>query len=321
MLFHFDIYGPSNILAAAAQIDAEMQRTARLCYSHCGRVVFVPSRGANSMNVRELAQRAIEQHGGLPPAPFSEDMPEATAYLATPDRLAYALGWIVASAVVTARYADSGIDVLPVYSPDAGWDRFLITRKTTSDLFRAETANRYGMIMLSGEDAPRVTSPSGETKLALGQMLREDPESAIAETVALFRPRGLPKPDLGKRWKDRQQNYPVLYATVAGIIADYPGTIAAREIFVDNQPVDGKYHPLYLHGAATRPALVYDWFLIQNGERAAFFRIHGGQAVYETERGGWSTVKRQLSQEDPDGMRARILSWLRLEGAPDKSID
>lgn len=273
------------------------------------------------MNVRELVQRAIAKHDELPPAPFSDDMPDATAYLATPDRLAYTLGWIVASAIVSARYADSAIDVLPVYSPDAGWDRFLITRRTTSDLFRAETANRYGMIVLSGEDAPRITSPSGETKLALGPLLRGDPERAIAESVALFPFRPLPQPDLGKRWKDRQQHYPALFAAVTEIIVDYPGTIAAREVFVDNQPVDGKYHPLYLHGAATQPALVYDWFLIQNGERAAFFRVHGGQAIYETERGGWSTVKRQLSQEDPDGVRARILAWLRLDGAPDKSVD
>lgn len=273
------------------------------------------------MNVRELVQRAIANHEGLPPAPFSDDMPDATAYLATPDRLAYAFGWIVASAIVKTRFADSGIDVLPVFSPDNGWDRFLITRKTTADDFKAESANRYGMIVLTGEDAPRITRQSGETKLALGTFLREDPERALAEIIALFPARPLPKPDLGKRWKERQQNYPLLYSTVAEIIVDYPGTIAAREVFVDNQPVDGKYHPLYLHGAALEPALVYDWFLVQNGERAAFFRTHGSQAIYETDRGGWSTVKRQLSKEEPEGVRARLLSWLRLAGEPDKSID
>src|SRR4029079_7184293 len=111
--------------------------------------------------------------------------------------------------------------------------------------------------------APIIKRPAGEQKLALRSRLRDDPDAAVAETVAQFPPRALPNPDLGKRWKDRQQNYPLLYETVAGIVADYPGTIAAREIFVDNQPVDGKYHPLYLHGAATQPALVYDWFLIQ----------------------------------------------------------
>lgn len=273
------------------------------------------------MNVRELVQRAIANHEGLPPAPFSEDMPDATAYLATPDRLAYALGWIVASAIVSARFADSGIDVLPVYSPDNGWDRFLITRKTTGDVFRDESANRFGMIMLTGDDAPRITRPSGETKLSLGTLLREDPERAINDVVALFPPRPLPRPDLGKRWNDRKQAYPLLYSTVTELIVDHPGTIAAREVFVDNQPVDGKYHPLYLHGVAQQPALIYDWFLVQHGERAAFMRVHGWQSIYETDRGGWSTVKRQLSQEEPAGVRARILSWLRLEGEPDKSID
>jgi hypothetical protein len=279
------------------------------------------TKGADFMNVRELVQRAVANYEGLPPAPFSDDMPDATAYLATPDRLAYALGWIVASAIVGARYADSGIDVLPVFSPESGWDRFLITRKTTADVFRQESANRFGMIMLSGEDAPRITRASGETRLALGTLLREDPERAIAETVALFPARPLPKPDLGKSWKNRQEHYPRLYSAVARTIVDYPGTIAAREVFVDDQPVDGKYHPLYLHGAATHPALVYDWFLLQHGERATFFRIHAGQAIYETDRGGWSTVKRQLAKEDDAGIRARLLSWLRLEGAPDRSID
>lgn len=273
------------------------------------------------MNVGELVQRAIANHEGLPPAPFSPDMPDETAYLATPDRLAYALGWIVASAIVNARYADSAIDALPVFSPERGWDRFLLTRKTSSDQFRQESANRYGMIMLDGEDAPRITTPSGETKLALGTLLRENPEKAIEDVLALFPSKGLTQSDLGKRWRERKQNYPILYAAITELVVEHPGLIAAREIFVDDQPVDGKYHPLYLHGVSIQPALVYDWFLVQHGERAAFLRIHGGQSVYETDRGGWSTVKRQLQAEDPDGILRRIRSWLRLEGQPDKSID
>jgi hypothetical protein len=273
------------------------------------------------MNVRELVQRAIANHEGLSPAPFSDDMPDATAYLATPDRLAYALGWIVASAIVNARYSSSGIDALPVFTPEHGWDRFLLTRRTTSDEFRSESANRFGMIILSGADAPVLTKPSGETKIALGQLLRDDPERAIEEAVSLVPARALPVADLGKRWKERRLQYPQLYETVAGIIADYPGTIAAREVFVDDQPVDGKYHPLYLHGVSLQPALTYDWFLLQHAERAAFFRIHGGQAVYETDRGGWSTIKRQLAAEDEAGKRARMLSWLRLEVQPDITVD
>ncbi len=273
------------------------------------------------MNVRELVQRAISNYEGLPLAQFSDDMPDETAYLATPDRLAYALGWIVAGAIVKARYADSGIDVMPVFSPEHGWDRFLITRKTTADIFRTESANRFGMIMLSGEDAPLITRASGETRLPLGTLLREDPERAVAEVVAAFSARPLPKPDLGKSWKSRQEHYPRLYRAIVETIVEYPGTIAAREVFVDNQPVDGKYHPLYLHGAAVQPALVYDWFLVQHGERAAFLRTHGGQSIYETNRGGWATVKRQLAKEDDAGVQARILAWLRLEGEPNKEID
>ncbi|MGH9174502.1 MAG: hypothetical protein ACRD1H_09095 [Vicinamibacterales bacterium] len=273
------------------------------------------------MNYRELVERAIARYEGAPQVPFHDEMADADAYLATPDRLTFALGWIVANAIVAARYADSGIDALPVVSPDAGWDRFLITRKTTSDVFRNESANRYGMIMLTGEDAPRITRPSGETRLALGTLLREDPERALAEAVALFPPRALPQADLGKRWRDRKAHYPTLYTVVTELIAENPGLVVAREIFVDDQQVDGKFHPLYLHSATQHPALLYDWFLVQFGERAAFLRVHGWQAIYETDRGGWATIKRQLAQETPEGMRARILAWLRIEGEPNREID
>ncbi len=107
-------------------------------------------------------------------------------------------------------------------------------------------------------------------------------------------------------------------AIISETLAEDTGTQAGDTltIFVDNQPVEGKYHPLYLHGVAIQPALVYDWFLVQHEDRATFFRIHGHHAIYETERKGWSTVKRQLVTETPEGMKQRILAWLRLEGEP-----
>lgn len=274
------------------------------------------------MNVRMLVEQAVANYADAPPAPFSEDMPEEQSYLATPDRLAYALGWVVADAIVNARFADSAIDVLPVYHPEHGWDRFLISRRVSSKTFEKESANRYGMIMLSGDDAPRLTTPGGETKLALGRLLRREPEKAIARVLEQF-PRGRLLPlDLGARWKDRQRMYPVLYDVVTRIIVAHPGVVAAREIFVDTQQVDGAFHPLHLHAPSKFPRLVYDWFLVQHADEAAFFRVHGGAAVYHTDRSTWSTVRKQLSDEPtPEAMIQRVLGWLRIEGAPDDAVD
>jgi hypothetical protein len=273
------------------------------------------------MNVREQVELAIRNYGELPPAPLGEELPDSETYLATPDRLSFALGWIVANAIVNARYADSALDALPIYHPEHGWDRFLLTRRVSGDVYATEKADSHGLIMLSGEDAPRLTRPSGATKIALGAKLREDPEAAIAEVLAWFPPQGIAKNDLGKRWSERQQHYPVLYNVLTELILEHPGIVAAREIFIDDQPVDGAYHPLYLHAVALRPAMTYDWVLVQYREQACFFRVHGGQSIYETNRKGWSTVRRQLNQDSPERMKERLLSWLRIEGEPDPEVD
>lgn len=273
------------------------------------------------MNVREQVELAIRNYADLPPAPLSEELPESEAYLATPDRLSFALGWIVASAIVNARYADSALDALPIYHPENGWDRFLLTRRVSGEVYAREHADSHGMIMLSGEDAPSLTKPSGAIKVSLGAKLREDPEAAIAEALSWFPPSGLKANDLGKRWPDRRKYYPMLYNTVAELILEYPGIVAAREIFIDDQPVDGAYHPLYLHAVSLRSAMTYDWVLVQYQERALFFRVHGGQSIYETNRKGWSTVRRQLNQDEPERIKERLLSWLRIKGEPDPTVD
>ncbi|HUY99033.1 MAG TPA: hypothetical protein VMU89_01690 [Thermomicrobiaceae bacterium] len=269
------------------------------------------------MDFREQVELALRNYGDLPPLPMSEGLSEIEQHLATPDRVAFALGWVVANAIVGARYADSAIDALPVFHPENGWDRFLLTRRVTSALFQEEPADSFGLIMLSGEDAPRITHGNGETRLALGGALREDPEHALADILTLFPSFGLPEQDLGMYWEERQQRYPMLYNVVTELILEHPGVVVAREIFVDDQPVDGAYHPLYLHGVALHPRMVYDFFLVQFGDRAAFFRLHGGQSIYETDRGGWATVRKQLSEEgNPDDVKRRLLGWLRIVGAP-----
>ena len=110
------------------------------------------------MEIRELVDLAIRNYGELEQVPLADDIPEDVAYLATPSRLGFALGWVVANAVVTARYATSGIDALPVYHPEHGWDRFLLTRRTTGKTFANEIANRFGMLMIDRKNPPRLTS-------------------------------------------------------------------------------------------------------------------------------------------------------------------
>src|SRR6188508_2194765 len=109
LLLSLSMLMPRDILAACGFRRPALHAMSAVCYSHRDVCVFVFTKGADFMNVRELVQRAVANYDGLSPAPFSDDMPDATAYLATPDRPAYALGWIVASAIVGARYADSGI--------------------------------------------------------------------------------------------------------------------------------------------------------------------------------------------------------------------
>lgn len=274
---------------------------------------------------RELVELAIKNYENLPQIQLgggqSEQGTDQDVSLATPNRLTYALGWIVANAIVQARYADSGIDAVPIFHPEHGWDRFLLTRRLTATLFAEEPADSFGLLMLDGEDAPRITKPSGAERLTLGRKLREDPDAALEETVGLFKRIPVPSDKkMGVKWKERRVHYPRLYHAVTELLVENPGLAGAREIFVDDQPVDGAYHPLYLHGVALHPTMVYDWFLVQYGERAVFFRTHGGQTVYETDRGGWATVKRQLSQEEStDAVKERIARWLRIGGrAPDR---
>lgn len=274
------------------------------------------------MDVREQVELALKNYGGLPPAPLGDALPEEQQYLATPDRLSFALGWVVANALVGARYADSALDALPIFHPDNGWDRFLLTRRVSGQQFADEPADSFGLIMLTGDDAPVITTGGGTPRLALGTKLRADADAAIAEALALFPPTGLPADDLGKRWPERRQHYPTLYNALTELILEQPGLVAAREIFVDDQPVDGAYHPLYLHAVALKPAMTYDWFLAQQGEHAAFVRVHGGQSIYETDRKGWSTVRRQLNEDDPERIKQRLRNWLRINGgAPEADVD
>ena len=91
-----------------------------------------------------------------------------------------------------------------------------------------------------------------------------------------------------------------------------------REIFVDEVQFEGTYHPIYLMTGALTKGLTYNWFAVESPDYVCFFMIDGGSSIYQTDAGNWSSVTKQLKEEDREGVRTRILSWLRIEGEPNK---
>lgn len=285
------------------------------------------------MNIAEKVQAAIRNYEGMPQVPLDDTVTPETLYLATPDRLAYALGWIAASAIVSKRFRRAAIDVLPIFHPEHGWDRFLITRRVSCKKQAHEPADKFGLLMMSGEDAPRLTTGSGRTRLALGTAMREDPDKAIADLLDL-----IPKPRIEGNGHSRclhqlARKYPLYYDAVTELIVENPGLVAAREVYIDDQEIDGQYHPLYLHSVALSssgpgdrtgmllPVTVYEWFQLQQGELFAFFDAPGNRAVYRTGRGTWSRVRKQLNEEPDENVKQRIGNWLRIGGEPDAEHD
>jgi hypothetical protein len=269
--------------------------------------------GGGTIELQQLVELAFKNYEGLPAVQPNPEDPDKFTGIETPNRLAFALGWIVANTIVQRRYRSSGIDALPIYHPEHGWDRFLLTRRVTSPTFSKEPANSFGMIMLDGEDAPRLTTPGGKTIVSLGSAMREDPIAALKSVLRRIPREEMPEGKHGVRWKDRRRQYPRQYRAITELIIENPGTVAAREIFVDDKPIDGAYHPLYLHGATLEPKILYDWFMVQLGRWAVFFRNHGGQTIFETDRRTWSTVKKQINEEeDYLGIKRRIEGFLRL---------
>jgi hypothetical protein len=96
----------------------------------------------------------------------------------------------------------------------------------------------------------------------------------------------------------------MLYRVTAELIADYPGLIAAREIFVDDQPIDGAYHPLYTASGARLTGWTYDYIQYLAGDRIVFLGIDGKLATFEVEPGIWRT------EEAPSGDEAALRRYL-----------
>lgn len=288
----------------------------------------------STMNLQEKVQTAVTNYDGLRQIPFDDSITPEDFYMATPDRLAYALGWIVASEIVRARYVGSAIDVLPVFHPEHGWDRFLITRRVTCNVHQHEPADRWGLIMLDGDDAPRLTTASGKTRVSLGQALREDPEQAVRDALRYIPRPGIDEGEHRRCPHTRAKRYPLYYDVVTELILEHPGLVATREIYIDDEEIDGQYHPLHLHAVEITPMgpgdrtganiarMTYNWFQLQYGELFGFFDIRGSRTVYRTDRGTWSRVRKQLNEEPDENVKPRIASWMRFDGLePNPEVD
>lgn len=235
--------------------------------------------------------------------------------------LRYAFGWILASAIVSAHYRPSAVDALPVYHPEYGWDRFLLTRRVSCQWCGGEPADSFGLLLLGDDDGPRLVASDGTRDLPLGPLLRNDPARALASAEAFVSVAELPPGDHTECWHERAPRYPALYHSLTDLIVLHPDLIVAREIPVVERQDDGSFHPLFLHMAARTSDVVYNWFAVENAAHRAFVRIDGEQSVYARRAGGWSTVRTQLAGEDEDGMKRRIRAWLRIGGTPDAAVD
>ncbi len=284
----------------------------------------------------ELVATATENYRDLAPIPLDDSISPETFYRATPSPLGYAYGWALAAEIVDARFILSGVDVLPVFHPDNGWDRFLITRRVTGAAFQYQPANEYGMLMLDASDAVNYTSPGGRLRVAVGEGIRDEPHAMLEQILERIKsPRLAKGTDAHLREYEEAPHYPRNLRAVVELIVENPGLTAAREIYIDDEEIDGQYHPLYLHSAELTgmgpddrhginiATTTYRWFQLQYGDLFAFFDKRGTRAVYRTDRGTWSRVKKQLSDEESvEDIKHRLKGWLRIDGhAPDPEID
>lgn len=283
---------------------------------------------ASSVVSRHVAA-AVRNYADLAAVRLDPEITPETFSMATPDRLAYALAWVVANQVVSRRFPESGVDVFPVFHPDTGWDRFVIGRRFSGAAFKFQPANEFGMLVVSDDDGPHLTTPGGVVRLKLGRALRDDPEATIEQVLTLTPGQELDASPLSNR--ERIPRYSEYYHAVTDLIVQHPGLVVSREIFIDDEEIDGAFHPLYLHAVELAPDgergqnlahLSHNWFQIQYGEWFAFLDKRGTRAIYRTDNGAWSRVRKQIVDEPTERIAERIAGWLRLDGrAPDPAVD
>ncbi len=268
------------------------------------------------MDVGACVATAIRNDGLFDLHAMRAETTDHLADTATPDWLAFALGWVAASAIVQAYFRSAGLDALPVYHPAHGWDRFLLTRRVSCALCADEPADSFGMLMLSGEGAPLLVHPNGDVRLALGSHYRADPEGAQAALREQIAPPPLPPGDHATCPHERAPAYPLLFAAITELIVAHPGVVAAREVYVDNEQIDGTYHPLYLHTGGRAIGHTYDWFAIAWEGRTIFVRTHGERVIYEPEPGTWRSEATGFTSADSPTIARTLGAWLQIDQSP-----
>jgi hypothetical protein len=226
------------------------------------------------------------------------------------ERRAFVVGWLLANSIVAARFLEAAIDAVPLFNPEHGWDRIVLTRRFACGHLAEDPSGPLGTILLRGDDTPQFQVKGAE--LDLGTLVREDPRLALEHALSLVPVPSLPPGDHSACWHERATLYPVLYGAVTELIIEHAEFYAAREVFVDDQHVDGTFHPLFLHGIVTNPTFVYDWFSIETADRLAFFRINGDQALVQTETGAWRAVGPILQRGTYEALTSQLRAWLRL---------
>jgi hypothetical protein len=217
------------------------------------------------------------------------------------ERDAIVRAWQAANAVVQAHYEKGGIDAFPIYSEDAGLEKFMLTRRLACVVHKNDLPDQWGTLQLTGDSAPRYDR--GEKSI-----VPLDASGLLAEFDGVDEPL-----DGHERcWHRYASQYPRIYQAVTDLVTEYPQVSAAREIYVDKEFVDGTYHPLYLHAFVQDPMMVYDWFAIEADDYAVFIKITGEASIFRSDVGTWRFVGAIMKEATTDELKAQFREWLHL---------
>ena len=230
----------------------------------------------------------------MPDTPVSE--PENSV-----SRSAIVSAWRAANDIVQAHYEQGAIDAFPIYSEEAGLEKFMLTRRLACVVHNTDLPDQYGTLQLTGDSTPRYVQ--GDKTLDAGDR---------AALLAQFDGVDEPLDGHERCWHRYATQYPRIYQAVTELIAEYPEVSAAREIYVDKEFVDGTYHPLYLHSFVQEAMMVYDWFSIEANDQAVFIKVTGEASIFRSEKGTWRFVGAILKESTAAELKAQFIEWLQL---------
>ena len=209
--------------------------------------------------------------------------------------------WQIANELVQVHYEQGAIDAFPIYSEEAGLEKFMLTRRLACVVHNSDLPDQFGTIQLVGDYAPRY--------------VRENRTFALADKSSISAEFADVDEELAgheRCWHRYATQYPRIFQVVSELIAEYPEVSAAREIYVDKEFVEGTYHPLYLHSFVQDPMMVYDWFAIEAGDWAVFMKITGEATIFRSESGTWRFIGAVMKDKTAEELKAQFIEWLHL---------